>query len=896
MKKAREALWLSLVALVLLLSLWWWQRGDDVAPLSVEQPPIASGATPTAAAPANAKPAEPERSAAVDATAPPPKAAATATFDILVVDAATQQPVADAEACWSDAATREQVKQLPKDQAREFWDSAERMAQQFGRRAHSDREGRLRVAITDYGCQLFARAGDRYGELVLSADGAQPEGGHRLLLRREEQLRVRVLDAAGQPAERARVGLAFATSVAPGANPRFDTYAHTDVGGVATFAHLQQLRAKERGAEASHATTGCVVGIAIPGLPATPIVVARDKPLPKEPIELRLPPTGSLRLRYTVAGLPMHGLDSVRVHEGADRSSRTAKLGAEERVDDDGWTWFRWLPAELPLFATPVGMNVPFAEPRALPPLVVGKLVEHCIDFASEAVVLRGRLLDPAGTPMANTSVRLHTRLAGGSASVGLRTEAHGVFLHVAQKPRGGKEAWPLERFELMPLDRQELRLSLPPREVVAGLNELGDLHFGGEPLVCAGRLDGYESRPHGASMVLERQDTDARTGAVEWRSLEQPEVGVGARGVFAARGRVAPGRYRLRIQARDYLPVPPLEFALGQQDLVVPMLRAAALEVLCTLPPNIDANHLVLDLVGGPARTWIPEDRGVYGPPADNRRGYAWRTKDEFATFQWSAVEPGTYTLRVAVLGSEDAALEVANVVLPQEAGGDPRLQPLDLRSGLRRVRLQLIDAQGLDPGGGAFVFLEPQADPRRWFGVIRLGQPWHLVLPTRAQSILVASGSMERWRPTSVVVPADVQEFAVQLQPWPSVEVGIANAQALPAGCELRVHAVPAPSPWAGGFSVRSAGTGEQGSIDRLMTPYSRGVVLRPGAPSGAVVVGDGPSTLFLHLERGGRQQALKRFSPPQIVAGAPVTITLDAEELAAAAAALPAPAKAK
>lgn len=895
MKKARETLWLSLVALVLLLSLWWLQRGDVVAPLPVEPTTVASGSTSPTVSPANTSTPEPERSAAVDATAPPPKAAATATFDILVVDAATQQPVADAEACWSDAATREQVKQLPKEQAREFWDSAERMAQQFGRRARSDREGRLRVAITDSGCQLFARAGDRYGELVLSADGAQPEAGHRLLLRREEQLRVRVLDAAGQPAERARVGLAFTTFVGPSANPRFGTYAHTDVGGVATFAHLQQLRAKERGAEASHATTGCVVGIAIPGLPATPIVVAGDKPLPKEPIELRLPPTGSLRLRYTVAGLPMHGLDSVRVHEGADRSSRTAKLGVDERVDDDGWAWFRWLPADLPLFATPMGMNVLFAQPTALTPLVVGELVEHRIDFASEAVVLRGRLLDPAGTPMANTSLSLQYGYGDGGGLGSLRTDADGVFVHVSPLPaKTGSR--PLSRFELMPLDRQELRLSVPPRDLHAGLNELGDLHFGGEPLVCAGRLDGYESRPHGASMVLERQDTDPRTGAMEWRSLEQPEVGIGARGVFAARGRVAPGRYRLRIQAREYLPVPPLEFALGQQDLVVPMLRAAALEVLCTLPPNIDANHLVLDLVGGPARTWIPEDRGVYGPPADNRRGYAWRTKDEFATFQWSAVEPGTYTLRVAVLGSEDAALEVANVVLPQDAGGDPRLQPLDLRSGLRRVRLQLIDAQGLGLGHGAFVFLEPQADPRRWLGVIPLGQPWHLVLPTRAQSILVASGSMERWRPTSVVVPADVQEFAVQLQPWPSVEVGIANAQALPAGCELRVQAVPSPSPWAGGFSVRSAGTGEQGTIDRLMTPYSRSVVLRHGAPSGAVVVGGGPSTLFLHVERGGRQQVLKRFSPPQIVAGAPVTITLDADELAAAAAALPAPEKAK
>ena len=71
---------------------------------------------------------------------------------------------------------------------------------------------------------------------------------------------------------------------------------------------------------------------------------------------------------------------------------------------------------------------------------------------------------------------------------------------------------------------------------------------------------------------------------------------------------------------------------------------------------------------------------------------------------------------------------------------------------------------------------------------------------------------------------------------------------------------------------------------------------IVLQRGAPVGKVVVGDGPCTLSLYLQRGEHQRGLRRFTPNVVVAGAPVTITLDAAEVAAVAAALNEPQKAK
>ena len=894
MKKARETLWLSLVALVLLLSLWWWSRGDDAVPLPAEPPSIVNKVAPTAAVPANTRAPEPERSAAVDAAAPTPKAAATATFDILVVDAATQQPVADAEAFWSDATTRERVKQLPKEQARELWESQERMAQQFGRRARSDRDGRLRVVADKQGCQVFARAGDRYGELAIYANNPPPEGGHRLLLARDEQLRVRVLDAAGQPAERVRVGLSFGTEASSGANPSHDTYAFTDAAGMATLAHLQQLRVSHSGPDASHATTGCVVGIAIPGLPAPQVVVEPSKPLPTEPIELRLPPTGSLRVRCTVAGAPVHGLDTVRVYGGSKGDGGDHNRGIHERVDDDGWAWFRWLPADVPLFAKPWGTNVPFLDSKEVPALAIGEVRELRIDFANEALVLRGRLLDPDGVPMANTGLLLNYGLGTGGGSVGLLTDDRGVFVHVSRKPKSDKETWPLERFELMPLGRQELSLALPPRELHAGINELGDLHFGGEPLVCGGRLDGFETKLYGAWLVLEQEAADRSTGAVRWRSLVQPKVGLGEDGVFMARGRIEPGRYRLRITAREYLPVAPIEFALGQGDLVVPMREAASLQCECLLPADTDRRLLAFDLVGGPARRWIPEDEERNGIPADNRRASVGGSDAAAATCRWLAVEPGIYTLRVTLRGSSEPLLEVADVAVPLPAGGDPRLQPLDLRASLRHVDLRLLDARGQDLSRAAMVFVQPQADPQRWCGARVSGRPAKLPLPMRAQTILVAS---EGCRPTTAVVPADVVEFAMRVDPWPRVEIALADPAVIPEGLQLSIHAQPAASRRSGSYAFPQGGSRQSGDLAGLFRPEAGSVVLRRDAPGATVVVGDdGPATLVCYLRRGDRYRRLARCTPNEVVAGAPVTITLDAAEIAAAAAALAEPENAR
>lgn len=901
MKKATTPLLFAFAAVALALSSWWWLRGDDAVPLPIE-PPAAPQAIASAVVTATPQPAggptiasanSPERTAAVDATAAAGKAEPTVSYDILLVDAETHQPVAEAEACWLDDAAGEKYRASLRSSGDDFDGDGERIARTFGSTARSDRDGRLRLALPRSGAMVVARAGDRYGVAHVGGNAPPPADGYRLLLARDESLSVRVLDAGGQPAARVRVGLAVHVE---GYEPSVGSYnhlAHTDGQGLATFSHVQQYRTLAYGPAKGRSIAAFVVGIAIHGLAVPPLVVDATRPLPQQPLELRLPLTGALRIRFHLAGARLEALDSVRVHAGPAGDSAANNQAASAPVDGDGFAHLPWLPAGVTLFAAPLGADVSFVGDAEVPPLVVGACRTHEVDIAQTAVVLRGRLLDVNGAPMAGVGVRVDFQTDELGGSGGVQTNASGLFLHSMRRPKS-KAPLALKKFELVPFERQDLRLSLPPRELQLGVNELGDLRFGDDPLVCGGRLDGYEAVGFGVQLQLEREEFQRRTGALAWRSLRDPRVGVGRDGRFAARGALPPGRYRLVVTTRDYLPVAPIEFRLGQDDLVVPMRTGARLAVRCLVPPSTDAHFLLLDLVGGPPRDVVPDAADSYFGPADNRRGHGQPRADGAIDYQWSAVEAGSYTLQVSLRGRSGVLHEVADVVMPPPAAGDPRLMALDLCGVVRTVEVRLLDVAGqpLSPDGYAFV--QPQSSADLWSGCYLDEHTRTVLLPTGAQQLLVVN---EGFRPTSQLVPAEVTRCDVRCERWPQVELSLAPGTVVPAGCELFVHPVRSQPSATQRYEAGSArGRSSSGGLDNLLQSTGEPARFRSGTERSSVPVGDEPVGLYVALRCGDRQQRLKLVAPAQIVAGAPVTITLDADELAAAAAALAKADKAK
>jgi hypothetical protein len=848
--------------------------------LLVEQPPIANGATPTAAAPANATPPAPERSAAVDAAAPTPKAEALATFDILVVDAATQHPVADAEAFWSDATAYERLKQLKTDDSQVLLRNPEALAQRFGQRGRSDRDGHLRVAIGREQVALFCRAGDRFGELTIDGLAPPPADGHRLLLLADEKLVVRVLDALGVPAPAVVVALS-PRGIGPAELVRMYTkFATSDDGGLVTFPHLQRLRTNRLGPHREDAITAFAVSAVLAGREFATAVVDPQGTLPTSPIEIRLPPTGSLSVRALVGGAPLPIGEAIKAFAGATSEIGTGSyLGSDQtKLAVDGSAMLSWLPIDMPLQLKLVGAQTP--------PLGIAGVQQREIEFSQEALVVRGRVLDDKGQPLAATFAVRHTSDHGGGAGV-LQTDAEGRFCYFLANRKPGTVAQ-LTKFELEDHDRPDRRIALPPRPLHLGVNELGDLQLGGEPLLCGGRLVGGGGEFSRVQLVVERMAADELSSSPTWRTLPRPRVGIDKNGAFAARGVVEPGRYRLRVMARDFLPVTPLEFRLGQDDLVVPLRAGHPLAIACRLTEAAPLHALDLDLVEA-STSFDAASLASFDSRLDHRRGKVERGQ---STFRWWAVEAGTYTLRVSLFGWPEPLLEIPNVVLPQPDQGDPRLAPLDLAAVLRTIALRFEIAGGPLKTRRAFALWEPApaTGPRPGFP-IESKDAW-LLLPRATQSLcFVAEGH----RPRVVSIPTDVASLDVKLQPWAHVELQLAAGTQLPPGCELAVRVASEPVSAAASVAVSTwSGRREYGG---LFEPDSVQAVFRKDRDRVASLpIGEGRRTLRFMLLSGNRQHSLQRATPNEVVAGAPVTITLDADELAAAAATLAAPAKAK
>lgn len=867
---------------------WFWWRGDESVPPPppIVEPPAADSIG--RAVPATVHVEEARTAAGTPADAP--VAAELHRFDILVVDASTQQPVADAEAYWSDQDTDAKVQQLPKAEQLALQGDPEGTAMRFGRRARSDRSGHLRLGMAGEGEMIYARAGDRFGSRYLSTLRPAPEGGYRLLLEREEGLSVRVLDAAGAPAEGVPIRLSASADENGGGAGELVASRRSDAAGMVAFVHLQQRRRIQYGQDKGREVLAFVVGVAVPGLAFEPVVVVANPPLPKEPVELRLPPTGSLRLRFLFEGTPVPGIQFTNLTVSQREEFGERPEGVTERVDDDGWAWFPWVPPGVPLFAEPWGIGMPgrIGMSSQIPPVAAGATLQHQVELGATGIVLRGRVLDPTGQPIGKESFRVEYWIDNDSGDSEVLTDARGVFLQfLGQLPE--QPTAPLFEFELRSMKRSELRLSVPRRELKAGVNELGDLHFGGEPLVCQGRFEGFSSAPtnYGVSAGIEQERIHESTGEATWDWLVEPKVGVGRDGVFVARGVVEPVRYRLRVTAREYLPVAPIEFRVGQQDLVVPLRRALGLTVECLLPEGADAEHLRLDLVGGPAREpelddpWELCSMVLY--PTDNRRGHCGSTRDNVAPFQWSAVEPGTYTLQVSLLGLAEPVHTVPEIVLPPPDGNQRHLPRIDLRAVLRTVRLRLVDGAGQPVEPSGYAFLQPQAGPR-WWGTTLAERDTRMLLPMGEQTVRVLG---EGRRPCSLVVPAGVTSVDVKVETWPHVELSLGPGVVIPDGCDLCASATSDRPRERVPFARSGMFWWEE--LDAELQPADNSVSLQVGGEPERLVLGDGRHRLQIVLRRGKEEHLLQRFTPNEVVAGAPVTITLDSEELAAAAKAL-------
>jgi hypothetical protein len=114
------------------------------------------------------------------------------------------------------------------------------------------------------------------------------------------------------------------------------------------------------------------------------------------------------------------------------------------------------------------------------------------------------------------------------------------------------------------------------------------------------------------------------------------------------------------------------------------------------------------------------------------------------------------------------------------------------------------------------------------------------------------------------------------------------VVGAESLPPGASLEIGCVPAIQLAVGDRSFRN----EWGAnhLDDLVCVPSESVPVANGVAS--LPIGDGVMRLQVFLSPGAnaRAVALSRFTPSEVVGGAPVTLTLSADELRSVLAAQP------
>jgi hypothetical protein len=872
------------VGIVVLLALAGWLAfaANPVAALPPGPAPTATEAS--AASPVEATASAPEATAereverasapALEASDLLPIPADAKWVDVLVLDKQTKQPVEGADAIWWDGTVYDAIQKLPEAERTPFYRDQDQIAQRWGRRGRSDRDGKLRVPVGTKGTNVQVWHEGRYGNTTLQSQGEPPKDGHRVLLELDCTVRVHVVDSEGKPAAGVAVSL-------DNHDPEITrpSYAggelQTDADGMATFAHVQHRRTVRWGAKEGQPVLQWRLFVGMPSFDMPPILVDAVQ-VPSEPVEVQLPPTGRLRAKVTMGALQLPGLQ-VGFHVGPKSDPMARMTSAKANVDQDGWARFRHVPLGKTLFVRAEQSSG--TSERELPgPTLPGQEVEVVFDLAAESIVVTGRLLRDDGQPLADQVVGGSYDTARVRGSIHMTTDAAGRLVWwIASRREGDDSPMRLNQlaFEWRPAEGAALRVEVPPRDLVVGTNDLGDLRFGVAELIVAGRF--VFDAPGNARtwfVVSRLSESQNSRGKERWERVDNLLIDTKEDGRFEVRGNLQPGRHRLEVPSMDHLPVTPVEFALGTRDLEIPVQRGCPLRASCLLPDGVASNTIQLRLQPheprieeAPSDSWLRFNDPLQARPLAK--------VDGTTPYSWLALPAGTYDLRVEAAGSAEPFLQIPDVVVPAPEDGDPRLLAIDLRELVTTLRVR-VERPGQDPTNraGPILFLLPQADEREWRGELAIGE---LVLPVpkRPLELLVAC---EGCQPTTL--RGVVDRATVTLQPWPTVPVTFQGLEALPSGARLQAAAHALNPGKRDERRYRTVGRG--GMLEHLLAPSPYLVEVQDGAVS--LPVGDGVHSLSVYLTLGSdqRSKGLKQLAPNQLVAGAPVTVQLSADEI--------------
>ncbi|MHC5063760.1 MAG: hypothetical protein ACYTG5_07285 [Planctomycetota bacterium] len=657
---------------------------------------------------------------------------ASASKDLMlrvqVVHKDREEAIADAQVSYIDGGSVPWNEMSFEEQAeyQRIANDQEKVTRIYGKKVSANSEGIALIPI-DKDVQyltLVGRQGDLYGMRSLGQDQIHDDEREfiELELETDLSLEVQVIDSLGNPANGVRVGIRPRTVTQD--NAYYWEVARSEAPeGRATIPHLQLIVRNWQ--QLGEDTREYQVVAQIPGLLDGGITFDGQDP-PAEAIVLQLPPTGSLLIntvdtegealatemgRVSISLLP----DPPPEDLAAYRAPRNWRWQAEP--SSTGLSEFPWVVLGESFLATAYLQNESLREDFAGPSRL-GERVELTLAPKRKSYTLVGRILNEAEEPLANRRFRGSMQISGRSnRGQYFSTDTEGRFRIVAgregQEPTLEKLAIVLNnigRTKGKPAAMFNLQRTLP---LVLGKNDLGDLVLTASPVVASGRIlvDGQEPEREQFGIHVERLDGE-RTGPRKreyWSEDQTLSLRFLEAGRFEVRGIAQQARYRLGMAPwsspgsggrLDYLPLEPLEFSMGSEDLLIKLATGGSLQAKLLVDDLSVVQQLFLELSPSDGRVHeeYKDPRYIMPAPFGLRLyGQYSGSQDDEYLYKWGTLWPGEYRLNIYPRGAIQPLLSMTGIqIVSGETGGDPRLEPLDLRGKLRKIKITLEDGTG--------------------------------------------------------------------------------------------------------------------------------------------------------------------------------------------------------
>lgn len=719
----------------------------------------------------------------------------------------------------------------------------------------ADVHGEVRIdRSTGYSLAVFARDGEDWGQLYVAASNTELR--HRIEIERDLTLRARVLDAGGNPAAGVPVKFTDDIYASRGIGPG-PTVRTSDPDGIAVFEHAHVSVQKSWGEDAV-LRIECLMKESVFGK----IDLANP---PVEPVELRIPVTGSMRFTLVDAGGQRVRNLLEEVYGTCFLMRDTGEVSRWMRFDDGVLEVTRiglGLELRLELDSAAVSGRV-----ECVGPTIPGQRVD--VDVPVEVrPTISGRLVDREGLPQ--KGYWFATLMHGGRGWYNhyFETAEDGMFhTPVPELPYrtvGKRVIW---FHRTLPDDEHQSFLDLEALELRPGRNELGDVVLVAPPLLVEGSV--VRSNGEGvadAKLSVARGDPG---GEIYYLPKAGDDHGVaGADGAFEIRAFYEGPK--LLLQAVDGAVRGP--FVSFEPGAVVryELPSVGAIEIPVTFAEGIGPDDVLYELTD--------RSTGLY-----KRRAALYVFDD--GVVRWKGVPIGEYDVGARMVGAPEVLFSRTGVRV--DAGETTRLESVQLGSDVRPVRLRVVSASG-EPVDKASVVVAPDRDPGtpRTARQTALGDIELYTSATPIDVLVLAPGF--RSLRTRVVDGA-----TVQLQPGLEIELRVTLPDGFPAEGQALVPQLrrfdpsdPDPQPWQSGHSTWMRGAGKMYYSNRHAWLWrqmrrlsgSDSVKMRVPAPGDYAVewLIDGPDER--ELGAAGRRV----FSVSEATERTVVEIELSAEEL--------------